>query len=223
MEVNALATLRLALLARSREKPYIAFSSGQIYAPAEGAASEYAPTYPADRATYYLASKLTGELYVEHMRRGASWPAHVLRVGSCYGPGMPAGSVVARFVGRAIEGQPLEVHDGGRAASDLVYVDDVVAMTLHALKGGPPGVYNCGTGRATTTLELAQAVADVWSDRAPRVDVKPPQATPPLSFRPLAIEKARASWGYRPRSIHEGLTAWRGAIAGEAQTVSESQ
>ncbi|MBU4609946.1 ADP-glyceromanno-heptose 6-epimerase [Achromobacter sp. GG226] len=50
--------------------------------------------------------------------------------------------------------------DGGQSR-DFIAVEDVVAVNLHFLdKGGPSGVYNCGTGRAQPFNDVAVAVVN---------------------------------------------------------------
>jgi nucleoside-diphosphate-sugar epimerase len=67
LRVNALATLSFVEACVARNTPrMLYFSSANVYTPSAALVTEDAPTYPASRATYYLASKLCGELYVEH-------------------------------------------------------------------------------------------------------------------------------------------------------------
>jgi len=215
LEVNALAALRIAELAAQRSARVVFFSSGQVYCPSDQPRAEEAPTYPVHRATYYLASKLLGELYIEHVRLLSGLPAVTLRVGSCYGLGMPERSVVARFMTVALAGLPLELWDGGVARYDFVYVDDVVHLARAALRGGAPGVYNAGSGRGTSVLELAQTLATVFADKEIAIQAHtsiqpaPARRLPPVGFAPLATDKASAAWDYRPRSLIDGLRAYR--------------
>jgi len=210
LQVNSLATLRLAQAAL--EKPgcrFVHLSSSNAYAYADGAVTEEGLLYPADRATYYLASKMVGELYVEHLRRVAGLQSVCFRISSAYGCGMSEKSVVARFMASARQGVPLQVWDGGIPTYDFVYVVNVVQLIAAAVRGGEPGVYNAGSGTANSVLELARAVADTYPERKIAVEVKPPLASIPASFRALSIDKAARMWGYRPLSLHEGLANFR--------------
>ena len=48
-----------------------------------------------------------------------------------------------------------------RTASDFVYVKDVVKVNLWFWENqGPSGIYNCGTGKAHTYNEVAEAVIE---------------------------------------------------------------
>jgi UDP-glucose 4-epimerase len=210
LEQNALGALRIAEAVARASARLVFFSSGQVYGPSDRPLAEDAPTYPAGRATYYLASKLAGELFVEHQRLTRGLSAVTLRVGSCFGYGMPAKSVVARFLTSALTGLPLEVSDGGAARYDFVSVADVVDLTRAALNGGETGVFNAGAGRGETVLDLVRAIERVFDDRRLEVRIRPPRAlgTAP-GFAALATDKARAAWGYRPRDLIDALRAYR--------------
>lgn len=209
LQVNSLFALQIAKFALEKPKTRMIFlSTGQAYHYSEAPVSEDAALYPAERSTYYLASKLLGELYVEHLRRSRSLPAITLRLGCCYGPGMRV-SVVSSFMNSAAAGLPLTVFDGGRPTHDFVYVSDVVDVIMAALEAGDPGVYNVGSGRACSILELAQTVAGIFPDRDVPIEVEPPRDGMPASFSTLSIEKARETWGYLPLSLKEGLVKYR--------------
>jgi UDP-glucose 4-epimerase len=214
LEMNALVALRIAEAAARSAARMVFFSSGQVYRPSDQPLSEDAPTYPASRATYYLASKLAGELFVEHCRLRRGLAAVTLRVGSCYGFGMPEKSLVATFMRSARAGLPLEVWGGGTARYDFVSVGDVVRLTLAALQGKETGVFNAGSGRGEPILELAQAIDQLFEDR--RLDIRIHPAPPgtvagsgSAGFSPLSTNKAFAAWGYRPCSLIDGLREYR--------------
>lgn len=216
LQTNALATLQLARCALERPGcRFVYASAGNAYADARGAAAEGRPLYPAARATYYLASKVAGELFVEHLRRARGLPAVSLRVSTPYGAGMPERSVVARFMACALQGLPLDVWDGGAPRYDYVYAADVVGLAVAALGGGTPGVYNAGSGAARSVLELAQAVADTFPDRRVPIEVIPARGPVPASFPALVVARAARRWGYRPRDLRAGLAAYREALERE--------
>ena len=207
--VNSLLTLRVAEFALEKPKTRMIFpSAGQVYCYSEMPVSEDAPIYPVERSMYYLVSKLLGELYVEHLRRTRSLPAIILRIGCCYGPGMRE-SVVSGFMNSAAAGLPLTVFDGGRPTHDFIYVSDVVNAIMAALETGDPGIYNIGSGHASSILELAQAVVETFPDRDVPIEIDPPFEHIPASFPALAIDKAIATWNYRPLSLREGLAEYR--------------
>ena len=155
--VNVLGTIGVLEAAR-RHGTQVVFAStgGAIYGECERPAQEDAPRLP---LSPYGASKLAGEEYLATYNRlyGAG---HVsMRLGNIYGPRQdPHGEagVVAIFLGRLARGEAPRIYGDGRQVRDYVYVGDVVRAAL-AAAGRPPGVFNVGTGRATSVLELAEA------------------------------------------------------------------
>ena len=205
MEVNALWTLQLALLAAA--KPGIRFvylSSGACYTPSTEPVDEDSPLFPAARATYYLASKLAGELYVEQMRHARKLGSVILRVGSVYGHGSPSKGMISHFVARARQGETLRVLNGGNASSDLTHVSDIAKLCAAALLQGEPGIYNAGTGTATTALEAARTVAEIFHERAPRIEVTPGEPAF-ASFPALSMKKSSAAFDHQPLTLRQGL------------------
>lgn len=216
-EINALATLQLGRLCAEQGKRFVFCSSGQAYVYSSVAVTEDAPLYPAERATFYLASKLSGEVFIEHLRRHHGLEAIILRVGSCYGPGMPRGSVVAFFMEQALARKPLPVRDGGVTSCDFVYVGDVARLITAALEVGAAGVYNAGSGIATSVLELAHAVKATFSEFPVIIDVAPAERPAPASFPALSMTKARDVWGHSPTSLNNGLAAFRNYLERESR------
>jgi dTDP-L-rhamnose 4-epimerase len=92
-------------------------------------------------------------------------PSVALRFFNCYGTRQslsnPYTGVVAIFSSRLLSGRaPLVFEDGGQSR-DFVHVSDVVAANLLALErdAAVGGVYNVGTGRATSILGVAEILA----------------------------------------------------------------
>ena len=211
LQVNALLTLDLLRASvRAGIGRFVYFSAGNTYAPGlDRPAKETDPLYPVLRSPFYLGSKVLGELFVEHFRRRYELSAISLRISSPYGVGMPSKSIVARFMTFADQGLPLEVEGGGRYKVDLVHVEDVVSLATSALTTGAPGVYNVGSGVATSSLELAQTIARVFPDRHIEIIVHPATSNMDLGFCALDISRAQATWGYSPRTLQDGLRAFR--------------
>lgn len=207
---NALLTLHLAEIVTQRPgTKFIYLSTGQSYAFSLSPVSEAALLYPSSRATYYLASKLAGELYVEHLRHSRGLSAFVFRVGCCYGPGMSENSVISKFLKAAAMGLPLQLYNNGLPACDYVYVADVVSLIVKALSRGEPGIYNAASGRSYSVKELASEIGDVFFDGKITTELQPPKNHVPSSFPALAIDKAARMWGYKPHPLREGLEKYR--------------
>jgi UDP-glucose 4-epimerase len=155
-EVNVLGTIRI-LEAAQRHGAQVVFSStgGAIYGECEDPAPETAELRP---LAPYGTSKLAGEQYLATYNRLHGTTHVSLRYANVYGPRQdPHGEagVVAIFLGRLAKGEPPRIFGDGRQTRDYVYVGDVVEATLAAV--GRAGVFNVGTERETSVLELWDA------------------------------------------------------------------
>jgi dTDP-L-rhamnose 4-epimerase len=65
------------------------------------------------------------------------------------------------FVVQALAGLPMSIHEDGKQMRDFVHIDDVVAAHMKALESSKANynVFNVGSGRRDTVLDLAHAVA----------------------------------------------------------------
>ena len=157
-EVNVLGTVHVLEAAR-RHGAQIVFSStgGAIYGECERPAREDDPRRP---LSPYGTSKLAGEEYLAAWNRLHGTRHVVLRFANVYGPRQdPHGEagVVAIFLSRvAKDERPVIFGDGGHVR-DYVYVGDVAQAIVAAL-GRDGGVFNIGTGRGSTVLELVEAM-----------------------------------------------------------------
>jgi UDP-glucose 4-epimerase len=87
----------------------------------------------------------------------------VLRLGNVFGPRQAAsleGGVVSIFLERMARDEPTTIFGDGTQTRDFVYVGDVVEAFLAAV-GHDAGVFNVGTGRETSVLDLHRACAEV--------------------------------------------------------------
>ncbi|MBL0373271.1 NAD(P)-dependent oxidoreductase [Rhizobium sp. KVB221] len=206
-EANALSSLSLASQAADQGiGQFVYFSSGQIYSTKATLASEDASTYPMGRATYYLASKLAGELCVQALGKSRGLDVTVLRLASVYGPGMHGRGMLPNFIRRLASGETVTVQNGGAYCVDLVYADDVADLALRAVDMKAAGIFNVGTGEARSSLDVAHAIARIVG--ADRSLIVVEGTAEPHGFAALDIAKASDMLGYRPARLEDGLAAW---------------
>ncbi|MBX3246631.1 MAG: NAD-dependent epimerase/dehydratase family protein [Myxococcales bacterium] len=132
----------------------------------------------------YACAKLSVERYLDFYRNEHGLRSSVLRYANVYGPRQdPHGEagVVAIFAQRLRAGQPIqinakqEVGDDG-CVRDYVYVGDVVRANLAALTGEVEGTFNVATGSATTTRQVAEALARSLGVEGPEIGFGPRRA-----------------------------------------------
>ena len=166
-EVNVLGTVRILEAARSHGAQVV-FSStgGAIYGECVEPAREDSPCEP---LSPYGTAKLAGEEYVRSFNRLYGTRHIALRYGNVYGPRQdPHGEagVVAIFLGALARGEQAKIFGDGLQTRDYVYVGDVARATTSTL-GQDSGVFNVGTGRETSVVELYELCAKVAGSDTP--------------------------------------------------------
>ena len=153
-QVNVLGTVTVLEAARAHGTQVVfASTGGAIYGECDGPAAEDAPRRPLSQ---YGVSKLAGEEYLAAYNRLYGTNHVSLRFANVYGPRQdPRGEagVVSIFLGRLAAGEPPRIFGDGSQTRDYVYVGDVVEATLRATEQAG-GVFNVGTGRETSVVEL---------------------------------------------------------------------
>jgi UDP-glucose 4-epimerase len=207
--VNVVGTARVLEAARETgARVVFASTGGAIYGECERPARESDPCEP---LSPYGAAKLAGEGYLATFTRLTGTPHVSLRFGNVFGPRQdPHGEagVVAIFLGRLHDGEPCRVFGDGRQERDYVYVGDVVQAVQAALDGRTPGVFNIGTGVATSVLGLLDVCRDAAGGGVDPVFEPPREGE--LQRSVLDPGLAAEALGFRARtSLPEGIaTTW---------------
>src|SRR2546421_46909 len=107
-------------------------------------------------AHLYSATKLAGELYCRSYAELYGVDYTILRFGIPYGPRARVAAVVPAMVERALKGEPLTVVGDGSQGRRFVYVEDLAAGVVEALKPEAANrVYNLAGTETTTILRIA--------------------------------------------------------------------
>jgi UDP-glucose 4-epimerase len=209
-DVNLIGTIQILEAARPHGSRLVFTSTGgAIYGECERPAREDDPRRP---LSPYGASKLAGEEYLLTYTRLYGGHRVALRLGNVYGPRQdPHGEagVVAIFLGLLAQGGTPTIFGDGRQTRDYVFVGDVVRAALAAL-GHDGGIFNVGTGRETSVLDLYGACVrvsgvQVEAEHAParpgeldRSVLDPGLAATELGFRPeVGLDDGlRATWDW---------------------------
>jgi UDP-glucose 4-epimerase len=197
--VNVLGTVNVLEAARLVDARVVfASTGGAIYGECERPARESDPCLP---LSPYGAAKLAGEGYLGAFARLYGKPHVSLRFGNVYGPRQdPHGEagVVAIFLGRLKDGAVCRIFGDGSQSRDYVYVEDVARATLAALDRGAGGVFNVGTGTATSVVDLYEICRSiVGTDAAPVHEAARPGE---LGRSVLDGELAATTLGFRPET-----------------------
>jgi UDP-glucose 4-epimerase len=195
----------LNVLAAAREHPIdrvVYASSASVYGN-----PRHLPINEDDRVsllTPYAVSKFAGEGYCQAFYESYAVPVVVVRYSNVFGPGQdpqnPYCGVVARFMKRASESLPLELHGDGEQTRDFTYVDDVIEATLSAAlsKKAVGEVFNVATGIETSVSALARLVLDLYGRQVAPVSIDR-RDIDNIRRRVLNVEKIRRTLRWTPR------------------------
>jgi UDP-glucose 4-epimerase len=204
---GTLHVLQAARHAGVRRIVYAASSSA--YGPASDPSGQSEET-PLKPLSPYAAAKLAGEHYLEAFAASYGVETVRLRFFNIFGPRQrpdsPYSGVIALFTAALTEGRVPTVHGDGLQVRDFTYVGNAVqALMKAATTPGISGrVYNVGTGRAITILDLVAAL-----NRQLGTTITPthgPARTGDVRFSMARIEKIQQELGYTPEiDLEEGL------------------
>jgi nucleoside-diphosphate-sugar epimerase len=155
---NVHTTARLLRWAEGRVQRIVLASSCAVY----GARKLYTPTdetHPVRPDTAYALSKYGQERLVEAFCRSRGIPSLFLRLGYVWGPDVPDGRAIVRFVDRVRSGQPIALLNARTAGLHLVHQDDI-AHTVTTLLDHGAGIYNLASPVHISLLDYVQAAIE---------------------------------------------------------------
>ena len=194
--------------ARPTRIPVVYASSAAVYGDAATVPIvEAAERHP---LSAYGADKLGCELHAHVASHVHAIPTVGLRFFNVYGPRQdprsPYSGVISIFCERIRRGAPIDIFGDGGQTRDFVYVVDVVAALVAAMRLAPADapVFNVCTGTATSVLDLAHTIAELTGTlldarhRPPRAgEIRHSTGAPALSHRILGLAD--------PLSLRKGL------------------
>ncbi len=164
----------------------------------------------------YAAAKLAGEMYAQAFAHSFGLETVRLRFFNIFGPRQrpdsPYSGVIAIFTAIMSSGRTPIVHGDGLQSRDFTAVPDVVqALIKAATAPGVSGkVYNVGTGKSVTILDLVAALNHELGTTL--VPEHGEARVGDVRFSRADITRARQELGYEPKvSFEEGLArtlAW---------------
>ncbi len=165
-------------------------------------------THPTDPTCSYGIGKLTIEKYIALYQHLYGLRHVILRAANPYGPGQDAArgqGVIAQFVRNMREGRPLEVWGDGTIVRDYFHVRDFAELVRSALFSEACGVFNAGSGNATSInalIRILESATGVLADVRYR---EPRRFDAPAVV--LDCRKAAACFDWRPAiGLVDGIT-----------------
>jgi UDP-glucose 4-epimerase len=206
-EVNALGTLNLLRAVElAGVRRFIYVSGSNVLSPRSELVQE-SDSVGCEHSPYYLGSKVLGEIYVRaRMAQGLN--GLIVRPSSIYGPGMRAG-VLCKFAARLKSGLPITLKNGGLFRADYVWHEDVAKVLIEAALGHQKGEVNLGSGQATSVLEVAEFLLEIFGGDASLIEYEAIGCQRGgRGFAAVDITRARNWFNFQPTSLRDGLTRW---------------
>lgn len=213
---GTMAVLEQAARARTRT---VLFSSSEVYGKRNGEpldeGDDLAIGAPSISRWSYATGKAVDESLALAYHVERALPVTVVRCFNTCGPRQTDryGMVLPTFVRQALAGAPLTVHGDGRQSRCFSAVSDVVrgALQLADAPAAVGEIFNVGSDREVTILDLAQRVVRLTQSRSPIVTIPYDQVFgegfEDVRRRVPSLAKIRAFIGYEPRVSLEELLA----------------
>lgn len=117
-----------------------------------------------DPTNPYSAAKAGAEMMCKAYMTSYKLPIIITRGNNVYGPHQFPEKLIPKFIIRASRGADLPIHGDGEAVRSYLYVEDVARAFDAVLHKGVTGeVYNIGTDKERTVLEVAQDIAKAFN------------------------------------------------------------
>ena len=198
-------------------------SGGTVYGDAgETPVKETAKTRP---VIPYTKTKLAIENELAKLTEGTKTVPIVLRFGNPYGPNQypeKGTGVITAWLRSVRDDKPVVLYGSGENARDFFYVSDAVSAMLQSLQSDRArGIYNVGSGSATTLTEVISTIEKVTCRKASVLKV---MGRPSDAVNVIALDsgRARSDFGWDPRvPLREGIAlTWKWVLDGEKFTIA---
>jgi UDP-glucose 4-epimerase len=173
MRLNVVGTTNVLAAARKLNARVVYGSTIWVYGSASSTTGDYdedAPFVVTAERHVYTSSKLAGELVTRDFVSTYGLNATILRFGIPFGPCMREEAVLPRFCRAVLQGEPIELADGGRQGRQFIDVRDLtqgVRAAVEAVETGP--IYNLVSDEFVTIAEVAKIVMSVSGRSVPLV------------------------------------------------------
>lgn len=206
IDINVGACHALGNWALSKSASVVFMSGATVYeTPEQPSLDETARTGFNTFGGLYGASKLMAEMvFIDLARQGLN--VAVLRPTSIYGPGLPDGKMISKFLTAAASGETISLSPPVNDRIGLVYAGDVAEAALRTLEHSAWDIFNVASEETFSIIDIATACVRAIG----RGEVNYPaddNRTPVIRF---AVDNAKAKkhLGYAPNtSLIDGLRA----------------
>lgn len=206
-EINIIGTLNVIQVARNFGARVVMASTSAVYPNEWGSYEETLAPYP---TRPYGIAKCAAEMYL----RSAGISYAVLRYGNVYGPRqviVGENQLVPHVLNYLFGKSKFVVNGDGEQSRDFVYVKDIARANLLAAKSDVCGIYNAGTGKATSVNKIIHLLRDFTGNQYP-ISYGPPKPNEPRKVELYSATIAHDLGWQAQVSIADGLretVEWR--------------
>jgi len=159
--VNCFGTENLLKAAvKNGVKKFIYSSSSSVYSRSEGKIP-FKESFACPDSIYGV-SKLAGENLCEIYRKNYGLQTISLRYASVFGYLQKENSVVPIFISNVLDGKNIQIFGRGVRTQDFIYVKDVVSANIKAAESKRTGIFNIGSGKEVSIVELARKISKIF-------------------------------------------------------------
>ena len=213
LKANTLGVLVALGIAKKQGAKLLYTSTSEVYGNPDivpTPESYYGNVNPIGPRGCYDEAKRCGEAYVMAYRRQHNLDTRIARIFNTYGPRIRLdgiyGRVIPRFIGQALNGEPLTVFGDGSQTRSFTYVTDQIEglLRLASLDAARGQVINIGNINEITVLELARKVIGITGSSS-IVSFHPLPQDDPLRRQP-DVTRAKQLLGWEPKvPLEKGL------------------
>lgn len=158
-DVNVNGVSNVALACSKHEKVLYYISTCCVYGNTPDLPStEEARTMPSE---IYAACKLAGEWIIKGFNKSYDMKYVILRIATCYGPGMRAALAPAVFINQVMRGEPITIHGDGTQTRTLTYIDDEIEGIAAVLRSNAVNdTFNISTEEEISVNEMAHIIKE---------------------------------------------------------------
>jgi len=199
---------RLLAFARPNRTRIVFASSASIYGATSEASVESNGAAPAN--VYAFSKAIMDNLATRAASESSNWIIVGLRYFNVYGPreahkGVPA-SMVYHLSKQMKAGQRPRIFKHGEQRRDFVYVKDIVAGSILAMRAPTSGIYNLGYGQARSFNELIEVLNRSLGTNFEADYIENPHAHY-QNFTEADLANARGALGYEPKfPLEQGVS-----------------
>ncbi len=114
--------------------------------------------------SFYGASKLSPEYYISIYSKSYNLDYTILRYSNVYGIRQDKngeGGVVSIFLDKMMNYENVTIFGDGSSTRDYIYVEDVVDANINSIEYGNREIFNIGTGKYTSVINLFNIMRDI--------------------------------------------------------------